>query len=344
MRGLKALSAIYSTRPFLQVAGKLVDNYVLHDRRLRRAAAPVCQIFTFHRVNEDGDPFLPATPTSLFKRQMEYLARRFPIIGLESVVDGSAWRHPYSCAITFDDGYRDNYLNAFPILSALKIPATIFLATRYVEDGRLPWYDKVAVAFRVTARKRLDLSEWGGPNKSLESVRDRIALVEPTRMWLRTLSEDRRAAALAEMFHQLGVSSALDVNGQMLRWSDAQSMARCGVRFGAHTVTHPCLATLSGNRLRDEIWQSKTTIESRLQAHARFFAYPFGKESDISAEAKAAVAQAGFSAAVTTIWGFNSPTQDRLSLFRCTTWDSSDSLFALKLDWYRFTAATRCYA
>src|SRR5690349_8734389 len=112
---LKAISAVYSTRPVLQAASGLINNYVLHDRRLLRASSPVCQIFTLHRVNEDGDPFLTATPTSVFKRQVEYLARRFPVVGLDSVVDGSAWHHPYSCAITFDDGYRDNYLNAFPI-------------------------------------------------------------------------------------------------------------------------------------------------------------------------------------------------------------------------------------
>jgi peptidoglycan/xylan/chitin deacetylase (PgdA/CDA1 family) len=338
---LKAISAVYSTRPVLQATSGLIDNYVLHDRRLLRASSPVCQIFTFHRVNEEGDPFLPATPTSVFKRQVEYLARRFPIVGLDSVVDGSAWRHPYSCAITFDDGYRDNYLNAFPILSALKIPATIFLATRYVEDGGLPWYDRVALAFKMTRRDRLDLSKRGGPRGSLASVEERTALTEPTRMWLRTLPEDARDEAFLETFDQLGVDPSLNVAKQMLDWDEVRSMARHGIAFGGHTVTHPCLATLSGKRLHEEIVDCKETIETRIQAPARFFAYPFGKESDISREAKDAVAQAGFSAAVTTMWGFNAPRRDPLALLRCSTWESVHSMFALKLDWYRFTAADR---
>jgi peptidoglycan/xylan/chitin deacetylase (PgdA/CDA1 family) len=338
---LKAISAVYSTRPVLQATSGLINNYVLHDRRLLRASSPVCQIFTFHRVNEDSDPFLPATPTSVFKRQVEYLARRFPVVGLDSVVDGSAWRHPYSCAITFDDGYRDNYLNAFPILSALGIPATIFLATRYVEGGELPWYDRVALAFKSTQRSRLDLSQWGGPRGSLAPSDERTALVEPTRMWLRTLSEDAREEAFLETFDQLGVDPSLNVPKQMLDWDDVRSMARQGIAFGGLSVTHPCLATLSGQRLHEEIVDCKQTIEDRVQAPARFFAYPFGRESDISGDVKNAVAQAGFSAAVTTIWGFNTPTQDAFALLRCSTWESVESLFALKLDWYRFTAASR---
>src|SRR5438477_1413629 len=96
---VKAVSVAYAAKPVLRVAGFVVDKYVLHQSRVRRASVPVCQIFTFHRVNEDGDPFLPATPTSVFKRQLEYLVRRFPVVGLEDLVNGRAWRYPYSCAI-----------------------------------------------------------------------------------------------------------------------------------------------------------------------------------------------------------------------------------------------------
>jgi len=338
---VKAISAVYSTRPVQRAMSGLINNYVFQDRRLLRASVPVCQIFTFHRVNEDRDPFLPATPTHLFRQYLEYLARRFPIVSLEDVVNGSAWRHPYSCAITLDDGYRDNLLNAFPVLSALKIPATIFLATDYIEENRLPWYDQVALALKLTTRRRLDLSELGGPVGELESPRTRADLVEPTRMWLRRLSEDTRTFALYELCDQLGISRSVNLSNQMLHWSEVQSMAKCGIAFGAHTITHPCLATLDGNRLREEISGSKRAIESRLQMPAKFFAYPFGGHSDLSPEATVAVSEAGFAAAVTTIWGFNGPHQDHLALHRCSIWEPDASTFALKHDWRRFTAASR---
>jgi peptidoglycan/xylan/chitin deacetylase (PgdA/CDA1 family) len=338
---LRAVSAVYASPPVLRATNAVITNYVFHGRRLTRASVPVCQIFAYHRVNDDHDPFLYATPTGVFKRQVEYLARRFPIVSLDDVVNGKAWRYPYSCAITLDDGYRDNYLNAFPVLSALKIPATIFLATGYVEENRLPWYDQVALGLKLTTRKHLDLSALGGPVFALDSLPGRAAWVDPTRMWLRRMSESQRETALTELFGQLGVSPSLNLREQMLHWTEVQSMARGGVTFGAHTVTHPCLAGVSGNRAREEITNSKKAIECRLQEPVRFFAYPFGGALDFTAETKAAVAEAGFSAAVTTVWGFNGPTQDRIALFRCGTWESNHSVFALKLDWYRFTAASR---
>jgi peptidoglycan/xylan/chitin deacetylase (PgdA/CDA1 family) len=121
----------------------------------------------------------------------------------------------------------------------------------------------------------------------------------------------------------------------MLSWEDIRQMARNGITFGAHTVTHPALSRIDRTRLQDEIVGSKKTVEARLQLPVRHFAYPFGQPEDYSAESKQLVQETGFESAVTTIWGFNSPDQDRFELKRFCPWETDPAMFALKLDWYR---------
>jgi peptidoglycan/xylan/chitin deacetylase (PgdA/CDA1 family) len=245
--------------------------------------------------------------------------------------------HNYYVAVTFDDGYRDNFLHACPVLRELGIPATIFLATGFIESGNLPWWDKVCLAFKLSTQSFLSLSEMGGPVSSLEGQSKRLEVLAQTLSWLRSLDEVGRSRALRELFRTLRAPSPLNWPHPMLTWDQIRTMYKHNVAFGAHTVTHPALAGLSSQRLEEEIVGSKRIIEHRLQVPVRHFAYPFGKEFDFGPEATRVVQEAGFETAVTTVWGLNWPDQDRFQLKRFSPWDSELGLFALKLDWHRIS-------
>ena len=336
--------AIYSLAPVRQLSQRLVARHCWNAApgtpwysRLQRRSAPFCQILLFHRVNDDRDPYLSATPTAEFRAQVEYLAKRFPIITLDQLARGEFPRNcDYCAAITFDDGYRDNLLCAQPILNELGVPATIFLATGYIDSGELPWYDQVCVAFKLTTRKRLMLADMGGPDCSLNDLFSRLQAMQAVLQWLRTLDEHARQRCLAELFGQLHVPNSPSLPNLMLNWEEIRRMSRQGITFGGHTVTHPVMSKLSFQVLRDEVEVSKRAIEAKLQAPVQHFAYPFGAPADYSPEAKAVVQQAGFSTAVTTRWGFNGPGDDLFELKRFRPWEGDARMFALKLDWYRF--------
>jgi peptidoglycan/xylan/chitin deacetylase (PgdA/CDA1 family) len=306
---------------------------------LHRRSLPVCQIFIYHRVNDDHDPFLASTSVASFRRQMGYLAKNFRFATLDQMARGelASNGHNYYVAVTFDDGYRDNFLHAFPVLRELGIPATIFLATGFIESGDLPWWDKVCLAFKLSTQSFLSLSEMGGPVSSLEGQSKRLEVLAQTLSWLRSLDEVGRSRALRELFRTLRAPSPLNWPHPMLTWDQIRTMYKHNVAFGAHTVTHPALAGLSSQRLEEEIVGSKRIIEHRLQAPVRHFAYPFGKEFDFGPEATRVVQEAGFETAVTTVWGLNWPDQDRFQLKRFIPWDSELGLFALKLDWHRIS-------
>jgi hypothetical protein len=102
-----------------------------------------------------------------------------------------------------------------------------------------------------------------------------------------------------------------------LTWEEVRTMARSGMDFGGHTMTHPILTTIqTPEELDFEISQCKRRIERELQAPVVHFAYPSGKADEIPAAAKQAVGRAGFETAATTLPGQVGPGDDRLFLRR----------------------------
>ena len=341
----QAVTLAYSTAPVGRAGRLIATKYALSPgtrawmRPLRRRERPVLQIFQYHRINDDGDPFLGGLAIEAFRAQMQYLARTFPIVSLDEIAKGEFHdQHPYCAAVTFDDGYRDNFVCAFPILKRLGIPATIFLATGYIETGQLPWYDQVRLAFKLSTRAHFCIDR-GGPGGSLKVACSRLSVMERTLGWLRRTPESERRSALDQVFHELGVASDVNLAGEMLRWEDIRQMSKHKISFGGHTVTHPVLSRIPAADLKPEIEGSKRTIEKRLQKPVEHFAYPFGRAEDFNSDAKHAVRAAGFTTAVTGIWGLNEPGDDPFLLKRFTPWETSLAEFKLKVDWFRFCQA-----
>jgi CelD/BcsL family acetyltransferase involved in cellulose biosynthesis/peptidoglycan/xylan/chitin deacetylase (PgdA/CDA1 family) len=336
-------SRVYSWTPLGSVGRSMATRYRWSGaagRRsfpLRRRSQPVCQIFLYHRVNDDSDPFLSAVPVKTFRAQMQYLVRNFPLLTMDQVASGEFSNgYDYYAAVTFDDGYRDNFLGAFPILTSLGIPATIFLATGYIDSGELPWYDQVRLAFKLTKRSYFSMADLGGPKGSLDTLSDRLRSLEEALGWLRGMLQQVRPQAISELFCALGVPPDLSLPNQMLRWDDVRQMSKKNIAFGAHTISHPALSKIPGTEIQREVLGSKMAIENRLQLPVSHFAYPFGEPFDFNAQVKRLVEEAGFKSAVTTIWGLNKPTGDRFELRRFNPWEADPAMFKLKLDWYRF--------
>ena len=118
---------------------------------------PGLVVLTYHRIAEPGvdlfyEPVISATPES-FRAQVEWLHNRVRLLTLDELVDqvesGSPWREP-AMLLTFDDGYRDNFDLAVPILRERSVPATFFVPTAFLDSPRLPWWDHVAYAIKKT--------------------------------------------------------------------------------------------------------------------------------------------------------------------------------------------------
>jgi peptidoglycan/xylan/chitin deacetylase (PgdA/CDA1 family) len=297
--------------------------------------APAFPILTYHRVNDDDDPFFPAVPTRVFEKQMAFLARTYRVLTVEELVEGiRRGRLPRNAlAITFDDGYRDNLTHAAPILTRYGLPATIFLATGFIGTSKVFWFDRLAMAFKMTGESAF-AAPWGGI-LSLASQADRILALNRTLAHFKQVPDDALQPSLQRLLEILRVPDGCGPQDLMLSWDEVHALARQGFSIGAHTVNHPILSRVAPQRAWMEILGSRTMIQSVCGCAPRAFAYPNGKPEDYTETIKHMVREAGFTCAVTTRFGFNTTQTSPYELNRGGPWEEHLPTFAVKLVGYR---------
>ena len=286
------------------------------------------QILVYHKVSPDQHPFYAPVDTVCFEEQMRFLSRSYRVMDLASLVTLSlrGCVPNQSVAITFDDGYRDNYEYAFPILKKYGLTATIFIATGVIGTGESLWHDRIFDAFRYTTTKCARLERQMLLELNLESPQAVQQSLDITIGKAKTLWGEARSHFVDEVEHALKPSLPAAPR-RMLNWAEIREMHKAGIAFGSHTVTHPILSCLPPYELRKELTESKRRLEEELQVPIQTFAYPNGRASDYNAQTKAALQSSGYTCAVTTTHGVNPSFADPYELKRDLPWDSTIELF-----------------
>jgi len=329
-----------------QACGWLGDFLELRQSRhlfsIGRKVEESFLILRYHRVNDGRSLFtIDAVPTKLFDRQMKYLTSYFNVVSLEEILDclRSGEKLPKRClAITFDDGYEDNYLYAFPILKNYSLPATVFLTAGCVDTGEPLWFDQVLYAFDKTSEHTVELPSSG--NRLFFRTPDaKLRVAFQTLYHLMTIPDSSRVSDMYVVFSQLGVKPPERIQEHnLLSWSQIQQMVAGGIFFGSHTLTHPILSRMPLEDAKRELAESKRLIESHVQRQVRLFAYPNGRPDDYSLDIVNLITETGYDAALTTITGANPPSQDRYQLRRIGAWQRDLPSFALGLSYHRLVA------
>ena len=340
----KAIASCYFHTPLPSLVKPVRERYRLKRSpesrwpRVEKRDGPTARILYFHRINDDRDPFFPAMSTGLFEREMQFLARHYNVIGLDRMVDHLAGEGPEtSVAITFDDGYQDNFTHAFPILQRYGLPATIFLTTGNIDSREPLWFEQLSLALKKTARENLHLDTDPPVDFQIRTQAERLECNNRLQDLLRDLPDVDRRRWLAQILCSLAVEGDAERHGKMLTWDQIRHMHPLGIDFGGHTISHPFLSKTTEDDAAREISGCKTRIEEELQHPVRYFAYPNGHEPDVSKSNRELVRRAGYRAAVTTTWGMNDSRTDRMELRRGGPWEENPALFAYKLDWYQLT-------
>jgi peptidoglycan/xylan/chitin deacetylase (PgdA/CDA1 family) len=225
--------------------------------------------------------------------------------------------------LTFDDGYKDNYVYAYPILERYGIPATVFLATGHVGSDELIWCDKVGYAIHNTLLRRLDLGSFG--SYLLQSQRDRYDASTAMNERLKRLPEEGRSLVISRLLDVCQVEIPRDLGRELyLSWDQVRQMDRKSITFGAHSVSHPDLTSMSLERARGELVRSKADIELQLGKEVTAFSYPFG---DYDPEMIKLVRQSGFKCAVSLLtWKLVSVKDDIYCLQRIPAVENFDKM------------------
>ncbi|MFQ5600428.1 MAG: polysaccharide deacetylase family protein [Candidatus Krumholzibacteriia bacterium] len=260
-----------------------------------------------------------------FREHIRYLTAHHEVIPLQQVVDArleGTELPDYSVVVTMDDGYKSNYSLAYPILKQHNAPATIFLATGFVEDKEPLWPDRLEWALgtaepgvfelRIGNESiELDLRDVESRRRTANAVREKLKEIpQETRLDILERLEDRLKRSLSTCDPMPDLYQALD-------WEDVLEMSRSGlVCFGNHAHTHVILAKCSPERQRQEVEISTRIIENRTGGRTPLFCYPNGGRGDFDAVTQSVLREHGYTCALTTIPGSNGPEANLFELRR----------------------------
>jgi peptidoglycan/xylan/chitin deacetylase (PgdA/CDA1 family) len=311
----------------------LFPAYRLALNRLAPAGSGArLSILIFHRVLAETDPIFPGEATvKTFDTHMGLLKSLFNVLPLtEAVARIKAGTLPArAAAITFDDGYADNYTRALPLLQKHGLHATFFIATSYLDGGRM-FNDTVIESIRHSPLAQLDLRELGLGVHDLSSSAAKSDAIEKILPQVKYLQLEEREETITQLVVRTGCNHLPD--DLMMTTKQLQRLHAAGMEIGGHTHRHPILAKLNHTEVEAEIATGKTWLEETLGDRVRLFAYPNGKPGvDYLPEQAETVRKLGFDAAVSTRRGVSTVNTDLFQLPRFTPWDTNPTAYALRL-------------
>lgn len=224
--------------------------------------------------------------------------------------------NPRTIAITFDDGYQNVYDVAWPLLKEYQIPATIFICPGFVDVNRVYWVDLLEHWINKTELSEINLSvsiDIQG-KYILHSKEQKIDLVRHAKKVLKSMQPAERENALFQIKKACQVKSEtnLATNYSILNWDEIIELNRDSlITIGSHTINHEILSLIDGEHLQRELADSRSLLESKIDADVREFAYPNGRIIDFNDITVKGLINSGYRLAVTAEPGFVS-TDDSL--------------------------------
>lgn len=289
-------------------------------------------ILMYHRVLEKQpdlyDPGMYVT-TDTFAMHMEELFPFFKPVPLEELVFSREEQR--LCAITFDDGWIDNYGNAFPLLKRDKIPATIFLPTAMVGTDNKFWFDLVHDAAKgaIDTSRQQEFIVFFRNIVSLEAATISRSYLQRLNEMLKKNIDPLELDSLADRSYRL-FAAEKNKKRSVISWEEAREMAEYNIRFGSHCLHHHILPPLSLLQKKKEINESLDQLKKHIPAGTPFFSYPNG---DWDEDTIATVAAGGYMGAVTTRLGAVNGLNKRFKLNRISMHDYISSTPSLL--WFR---------
>ncbi len=322
-----------------EIAGRL-GAYLGATRILEAAPGrPFLLVVNYHRIGDaHATPYDAGTfscTTSTFVRQIQYLKRRFRIVDLHQatlIVHGQLKITRPTVLITFDDGYLDNYEEAFPVLQHFQVPAAFFLPTSFIGTGTLPWWDQIASIVKTSRFDRVTLSYPETVEFNLSPPHKERSIQSILRLLKRpsTLDSER---FVQELEDACGSSRPRPEAARcFLNWDEAREMQQHGMSFGSHTHTHEILSKLPYHAQFQELCISRECMESELDRSIDTLAYPVGQDGTFDDDTFQALREAKYQTAFSFHSGVNRPGHIQpFNVLRGGVYSESHHVFRLRV-------------
>jgi peptidoglycan/xylan/chitin deacetylase (PgdA/CDA1 family) len=325
----------FRVSPFLRRL-PIPSKLSVFSRLARRLRSRSIAIVMYHGVVRQPPPVFDwcQLDETRFEEEIAFLSQQYSVIPLAEAVDRLSRGLPLpqrAVALTFDDGFRNVYTTAHPILERYRVPATVFLVTSLIEMRQPPWPERLLNALLTSCRAavRFNGKEW-----PLSTGQQRATVYQTLSARLKAMEVGEKEAKLAELHQALGGQSQVAPDSPLatMNWDEIERLARTGlISFGSHTHTHQILSRCSLERQREELRISRDILREHLGS-ADLFAYPNGSWTDFTEDTKSLLVELGYRCGLATVPGLNSAGADLYELRRVPVGaDTSFSQFEISM-------------
>ena len=210
-----------------------------------------------------------------FHQHMEYLSQHANVVTMDEIAhsfDSNKKLPNGSIAVTFDDGFKDNFDVARPIMNHFGIRSTIYVTTDYIKYGKTPWFVRLRYSFLNSSIK-----EWVDTKENrtylLDSGEQAKSAFSKVCDYCCVLSAIEQENYVRSIESELGIPE-LSTNDMVMDFEDLRTLQSDGHTIGSHTISHPNLAYLTDKDIRYEMEESKKILESELDTEIVHFSYP----------------------------------------------------------------------
>jgi peptidoglycan/xylan/chitin deacetylase (PgdA/CDA1 family) len=305
---------------------------------------PSAAILCYHSVaidREGQSNYIPPGITveaKLFNEQMRVLREKYNPVTLDDIadwLDGGKPLPPRSVAVTFDDGFEDNYSVAAPIMEKYGIFGAIYLTVSAVIKNELPWFSRTIYLFQEAKRRNTVLTDekiqrtWnlGNPVENHEAF---VRYSNPCAALTGAVLENY----IAKLEHWFGFKLDLTREPRMMTFVQAKELRQRGHIIGNHTLSHGNIARIPPETLEQEIAGANKVLEQELDGKSEHFSYPNPGllNPQWSEKSLALTKQIGFKTAILTNFGVVAKTTNPLLLPRVTVGNENTAAFCWRLE------------
>lgn len=268
--------------------------------------------FNYHRIGDPAksryDPNVFSCDENVFEEHLKFYKSNFDIITIDELNTLSKSKRRLSdrfALITFDDGYIDNYKLAYPLLKEHTVPAVFFIATDFIENNIIPWWDEIAFLIQKSNQKSLQLDGWKTPvsfthpSKSgiIKEVLQRIKIDSSKGM-------DEKIIEL-KLALQLNPDHITPHKNLFMNWKMLKEMQDNGMSIGSQSCSHSIMSHLSPDKQRYEATHSKEILSEKIGGKITSFAYPVGGESAFTTVTEKILEESEYTLGFSFIAGIN---------------------------------------
>jgi peptidoglycan/xylan/chitin deacetylase (PgdA/CDA1 family) len=278
-------------------------------------------VFNYHRIysEEIKNTIFDESVISCTKKELEAqiieLKENFDVIH-PSELENTLKKPSKSkvALITFDDGYIDNYVNAYPILKKHAVSAIFFVPTAYINSLEVPWWDKLAFVVRAG---------WDSKKIYLKGI-NHFSSDKTVKQVISTLSrtaKQQKEQQTSKFIDDIASENGIDTDSishvrLFMNWDELKEVSSNGIVIGSHSVNHDILTTLDQEKCNEEFRESKARLDESTEKETVFFAYPVGDASHFADSMANALKEEGYTHAFNNMRGINESQSNKYSLNR----------------------------